>query len=47
MLGFPAGASLMAGDLSQVNQLYNNGRIFQLRSALQRPGWNEEEAAFY
>ncbi len=36
-----------AGDLAQLRQLHEKNRIFQLREALQQPGWDDSETLFY
>ena len=45
-LGF-AGLSLSAADVTQLRQLQAKNRIFQLREALQQPGWNDSATLFY
>lgn len=39
--------SLTAADVTQLHQLQEQNRIFQLREALQQPGWNDSETLFY
>jgi Aspartyl protease/Tetratrico peptide repeat len=34
-------------DVTQLRQLQQKSRFFQLREALQQPGWNESETLFY
>ena len=35
--------SLSAGDVNQLRHLQEKNLIFQLREALQQPGWNDSE----
>lgn len=46
-LGLVVCASLLAGDASQLRDLENSGRMFELRRALQQPGWDAAETRFY
>lgn len=46
-LGLICCLSLTAPDVNQLRQLQEHNRIFQLREALQQPGWNDSEALFY
>lgn len=39
--------SLTAGDLKQLRELFDNDRFFELRRALQQPGWDDSETLFY
>ena len=39
--------SLSAGDVAALRRLYEKNLIFQLRDALQQPGWNDSETFFY
>jgi Aspartyl protease len=39
--------SLSAGDVTELRGLYEKNRMFQLREALQQPGWNDSETLFY
>ena len=39
--------SLSAGDVNQLRHLQEKNLIFQLREALQQPGWNDSETRFY
>jgi hypothetical protein len=39
--------SLTAGEVTQLRQLQEHNRIFQLREALEQPGWNDSETLFY
>lgn len=47
MLGLLLCGRLMAADLSQLQQLEENDRIFELRRAVEQPGWNDAEIRFY
>jgi predicted aspartyl protease len=40
-------SSLAAGDIGQLHQLADGNRLFELRRALQQPGWNSAETLFY
>jgi predicted aspartyl protease len=40
-------ASLAAADVGQLQQLTAQNRLFELRRALQQPGWNTAETLFY
>ncbi len=46
-LGLICCLSLTAADVAQLRQLQEKSRFFQLREALQRPGWNNSETLFY
>jgi len=46
-LGLICCVSLTAADVTQLRQLQGHNRIFQLREALQQPGWNDSETLFY
>jgi tetratricopeptide (TPR) repeat protein len=39
--------SLSAGDITELRRLHEKNLIFQLRDALQQPGWNDSETLFY
>ena len=39
--------SLWAGDITELRRLHEKNLIFQLREALQQPGWNDSETLFY
>ena len=38
---------LAAGDLGELRELLEDGRMFELREALQRSGWNDSETLVY
>ncbi len=40
-------STLVAGDLGLLQRLTDNNRYFELRRALQQPGWNGGETRFY
>ncbi|MGA8272233.1 MAG: retropepsin-like aspartic protease [Candidatus Sulfotelmatobacter sp.] len=46
-LGLICCLSLSAADVTQLRQFQENSQFFQLREALQRPGWNNSETLFY
>jgi tetratricopeptide (TPR) repeat protein len=39
--------SLSAADVTELRRLHEKNLIFQLREALQQPGWNDSETLFY
>jgi len=39
--------SLAAGDLSHLDELYQEDRVFALREALEQPGWDASSTLFY
>lgn len=47
LLGVAYCLSLAAGDVSQLHELQKNGRMFELREALEQPGWTDSETLFY
>jgi predicted aspartyl protease len=46
-LAFLCCSSLVAGDIGQLQQLADKNRFFELRRALQQPGWTGAETLFY
>ena len=46
LLGLVCGLSLTAADVTQLRELQAKNRIFQLREALQQPGWNDSRHSF-